>query len=173
MGLVVDLKEDIRVVGGKSPSVLRFLGLLFMDSGFLAVFLFRVYSRLYKSNILLKVLAKILWRFSVFFCGCYLQPQAKIGKGFCLPLPIGVVIGEGASIGEFVKVYQSVTLGQGSCSEYPVIKDNVTIFAATTIVGKITIGSGSIVGANSFVNKDVPSNCIIAGVPAKILKKVI
>jgi serine O-acetyltransferase len=172
MSLVIDLKEDIRMVGGKPPSFVRFLGLLFMDSGFLAVFLFRIYSRLYRNNVLLKVLAKIIWRFSVFFCGCYLQPQARIGKGFCLPHPIGVVVGEGASIGEFVKVYQSVTLGQGSCNEYPIIQDNVTIFAATTIVGKITIGSGSTVGANSFVNKDVPRDCIIAGVPAKIIRSV-
>lgn len=170
MSLILDLKEDIRMVGGKSPSVLRFLVLLFMDSGFLAVFLYRIYSRLYRRNILFKILAKVLWRISVFVCGCYLQPQAKIGKGFCLPHPIGVVVGEGVSIGEFVKVYQSVTLGKGGCDGYPIIQDKVTIYAATTIVGRITIGSKSLIGANSFVNKDAPSNCVIAGVPAKVIK---
>ncbi|MEP1444775.1 MAG: hypothetical protein ABJK37_01500 [Paraglaciecola sp.] len=172
MGLIVDLKEDIRMVGAKSPSVIRFLVLLTMDAGFLAVFLYRIYSRLYRCNILCKVLAKILWRFSVFICGCYLQPQAKIGKGFCLPHPIGVVVGEGVTIGEFVKVYQSVTLGQDSCNNYPAIQDRVTIFAATTIAGKVTINARSIVGANSFVNKDVPNDCTVAGAPAKVIRQI-
>lgn len=166
MNLLGDIKQDILMLG-KRTSFFSFLNLLIFDAGFFAVFMFRIYSRLYKRNILLKLLAKILWRINIIVSGCYLQPQASIKGGLCLPHPTGVVVGEGVVIGESVRIYQSVTLGKGSDGCYPTIQDNVVIYASSTIVGDATIGMFSIIGANAFVNKSCENHSVLAGAPAR------
>ena len=77
------------------------------------------------------------------------------------------------SIGNGCKIFQNVTLGAGK-GKYPynnpIVEDNVTIFTGAVVIGNITIGEGAIIGANAVVTKDVPPNCVCAGVPAKIIK---
>ena len=85
---------------------------------------------------------------------------------------LGIVVSREVSIGANCKIYQHVTLGAGN-NGYPEIADNVTIYANCVIVGKIKIGENSVIGAGSFVNRDIPPNCIYAGVPAKFIKKKI
>lgn len=84
---------------------------------------------------------------------------------------IGVVIGSGVKLGENIKIYQNVTIGSRYKNDFPTIKDNVIIFAYSYILGNITIGKNSIIGAYSLVIKDIPKNSIIYGIPAKIIKK--
>lgn len=172
MNFLIDIKQDILVLGkNKRVSFFRFLNLLIFDTGFFAVFMYRVYSRLYKKNFILKLLAKILWRINVAISGCYLQPQSSIKGGLCLPHPIGVVVGEGVLIGRSVRIYQSVTLGKCRDGSYPIIKDNVVIYASSTIIGNAIIGENTIVGANSFINKSCQSNSVLAGSPARNILK--
>lgn len=89
-----------------------------------------------------------------------------------LPHPIGIVIGKEAKIGNNCTIYQNVTIGVKNSEEanYPKVGDNVTIYSGCCIVGDITIGDNVIIGANSLILSDVPSDCIIAGSPAKIIK---
>ena len=82
---------------------------------------------------------------------------------------LGVVIGKGIVLGENVVIYQNVTIG-GKDGGVPIIGDNVKIFPNSVMVGNITVGEKSIIGACSFVNKNVPPNCVVARVPAKIIK---
>lgn len=85
---------------------------------------------------------------------------------------IGVVIHARAIVGRNCMIGQGVTIGgKSGWYEVPVIGDNVEISAGARILGPIKIGSNVIIGANAVVVKDVPDNCIIAGVPARIIKE--
>ena len=102
--------------------------------------------------------------------GLDIHPAAKIAGGVMIDHATGVVIGETAEIETEVSIYQGVTLGGkgfDSGKRHPNIKKGASIFAASTILGNITIGEGSIVAAGSLVLKDVNSNTTVAGVPAK------
>jgi serine O-acetyltransferase len=100
----------------------------------------------------------------------------KLGKnGIILPHPIGIVIGKYVEIGRSCIIYQNVTIGtksieDGKNRKYPRIGNNVYIGASAVIIGDITIGDNVIIGACSFVNKNIPANTIVAGNPAKLLE---
>ena len=96
---------------------------------------------------------------------CIIAPQSNISSKIKFPHPLGVVIGEGVTIGKNCCIYQNVTIGQKD-NKYPKIGNNVIIYANSVLVGDISIGDNCIIGANSFVNKSFPENSIIAGNPA-------
>lgn len=101
---------------------------------------------------------------------CRISPGARIKSGLYLPHPDGIVIGEKSIIGKNVTIYQQVTIGQNH-KKYPIIGNNVIIYAGAKIIGNVHIGDNSIIGANAVVTKDVPSNSIWGGNPARELKK--
>lgn len=96
--------------------------------------------------------------------GIYAAPTAKIGRSICLPHPTGIVIGEGAVIGDDVTIYQHVTIGRRRKSDasYPAIGDGSTIYAGAVIIGPIVIGPGSVIGANTVVAKSVPAQTVVS-----------
>jgi serine O-acetyltransferase len=101
--------------------------------------------------------------------GIEIHPAARIGEGFFIDHGMGVVIGETAEIGEDVMIYHGVTLGGRSLAKikrHPTIEDRVVIGAGAKILGPITIGRDSAVGANAVVVKDAPAESIVTGVPA-------
>lgn len=102
---------------------------------------------------------------------CVISFKASIGPKLFLPHPVGIVIGRGVKIGEKVTIYQDVTIGQNR-GGYPVIGNNVIIYAGAKIVGNIHIGNNVIIGANSVVVDSVPDNTIVAGIPAKVIKSI-
>jgi serine O-acetyltransferase len=75
-------------------------------------------------------------------------------------------------MGRNCKVYQQVTIGFNHDLKAPVIGDNVEVCCGAKVIGGITIGDNVLIGANSVVVKDVPSNCVVAGVPARIIKRL-
>ena len=99
--------------------------------------------------------------------------QAKIGKGTKFGYGgIGVVIHSKAQIGDYCSIGQQVTIGGGN-SMYPglpIIGNHVRISKGAIVFGGITIGDNAIIGANAVVNKPVPDNAVVAGVPAKIIR---
>ena len=104
-----------------------------------------------------------------FLTGIEIHPGATIGRRFFIDHGMGVVIGETAEIGEDVMIYHGVTLGGRSLAKvkrHPTIGDRVTIGAGAKILGPITIGRDSAVGANAVVVKDAPPESIVTGVPA-------
>lgn len=102
--------------------------------------------------------------------GCIIAPSAEIGENLKLPHPMGVIIGEGAKIGDNCTIYQQVTIGQKD-DKYPTLGNNVIIYAGAKVVGNIKIGNNVVIGANAVVIKDVPDNCTAVGIPARILEK--
>lgn len=100
--------------------------------------------------------------------GMIIDHRCTIGKHFRAEHPIGIVIGSGAVLGNFCKLYQNVTIGQKE-GKFPKIGDDVTIYAGACIIGDITIGNNAVIGANAVVINDVPENSIAVGVPAHII----
>lgn len=114
--------------------------------------------------------------FRIFFCnhltvGIYYLHKQKVK----FPHPVGIVIGKGVIIGKRCTIYQNVTIGTKdtknyNASKYPVIEDDVTIFANSVVFGGITIGKGAVIGTGSVVFKDVPEYSVVVGNPGKIIK---
>lgn len=101
---------------------------------------------------------------------CFVPGQAQIGKNFRLAYwGLGVVVHIKTKMGDNCKLGQNVTIG-GKGNGVPVLLDNVYVGGGSFVVGGVTLGNNVIVGANSFVDKDVPDNAIVAGSPAKIIR---
>ena len=100
--------------------------------------------------------------------GIEIHPAATIGRGFFIDHGMGVVVGETAEIGDDVTLYQGVTLGGtgfATGKRHPTVQDNVTIGSGAKLLGPITVGHGSKIGANSVVIHDVPPNSTVVGNP--------
>ena len=166
------IKEDFLVVYQKDPAIKSKIELFFNYPGVWAIFWYRLANKLYKNNF--KTLARIIMAFSQILTNIDIHPGATIGKRVFIDHGIGVVIGETAIIGDDVTIYQGVTLGGVSLNKgkrHPTIEDNVIIGGGAKVLGDITIGKGSKIGANSVVVKDVPPYSTVVGIPGKIVKR--
>jgi serine O-acetyltransferase len=115
----------------------------------------------------------LMTRLTEIFTGIQLHPSAQIGRGLYMPHFAGIVVGEGVVIGDNCDIYQHTTLGYSGLDTemggYPIIGDRVLILAGAVITGKITVGSDTLIGANTVVIKSVPDRAVVGGVPARIL----
>ncbi len=93
-----------------------------------------------------------------------------IGEGLFIQHGIATIIAA-KSIGINCWINQQVTIGYSYDTDSPVLLDNVRIYAGAQVIGKLTIGNNSQVGANAVVVKSVPDNCVVVGVPAYIVKR--
>jgi serine O-acetyltransferase len=173
---MIKLKEYLveEVLNGSEIYLaLRLIKIVLFGSGGQKVTLwYRLSKCLYDKKI--KRLSLYLFRRLEKGYGVYISPNAVIGIGLKLPHPTGIVIGDGVVIGRNCIIYQQVTfggarLGDAKDSNYPHIGDNVIFFAGAKIIGKISIKSNCIVGANSVVIKDVREGCTVVGIPARII----
>lgn len=156
------------------PAARNRLNVLLNYPGLHAMFFYRINHFLWKIH--LKILARFLSQLARFFTGIEIHPGAVIGKRLFIDHGMGVVIGETTIIGNDCQLYQGVTLGGVGTGEHkvkrhPTLMNNVMISAGAKIIGDVTIGDNSIVGASSVVLKDVPPNCTVVGVPGRIVKE--
>jgi serine O-acetyltransferase len=106
--------------------------------------------------------------------GVDIHPAATLGAGLFIDHATGVVIGETAEVGTDVTIYHGVTLGGTSLhhgKRHPTIGDRVTIGAGAKILGPITIGAGSRIGANAVVVKPVPPDSVVVGIPGQVIHR--
>ena len=97
-----------------------------------------------------------------------LSKKAEISSDIWFPHPHNIIVGGTTRIGKKCVIYHDVTLGQNR-GEYPIVGEDVIIYAGAKVIGKVTIEDGAIIGANAVVTKNVPKNAIVAGIPAKII----
>lgn len=132
---------------------------------------YRVANWLYRHHI--PILPRIIWKLQYLLFNCSVPASCIIGEGTKFGYGgIAVVIHSRSVIGKNCLIGQGVTIGgKSGWYEVPVIGDNVHISAGAKIIGPVRIGDNVEIGANCVVVKDVPSNCVVAGVPAKILRE--
>lgn len=164
------LKEDVEVVFEQDPAARTYLEVILTYSGLHAIWAHRIAHALYKRKWFF--LARVLSQTSRFFTGIEIHPGATIGRRFFIDHGMGVVIGETCEIGDNVSVFQGVTLG-GTGKEkgkrHPTIKDNCLIATGAKVLGSITVGENSKIGAGSVVLKDVPGNSTVVGIPGRVV----
>ncbi|MBL8868312.1 MAG: hypothetical protein JNK90_00905 [Planctomycetaceae bacterium] len=115
------------------------------------------------------ILQLLLGHWQVSRGNCQISPKAVIGKRLKLQHPIGVVIGQGCTIGNDVSLWQNVTLGNdGRDVGYPCLEDNVRIFAGSMVIGNVVVGASATVGAMSLVTSDIPPDSVAYGIPARV-----
>lgn len=140
--------------------------------GVLAIIYHRIAHEFYKKD--LSLLARIIAEISHSKTGIDIHPGAQIGQGFFIDHGTGVVIGETCIIGRNVRIYQAVTLGakrfeidedgrlQKEYARHPIVEDNVVIYAGATILGRITIGRGAVIGGNVWITQSVEPNSFVS-----------
>ena len=162
-------RADIRAVFERDPAA-RNIWEVLTYAGLHATIHHRIAHRLWRWK--LKFAARLVSQMSRFFTGIEIHPGATIGKGFFIDHGMGVVIGETAEIGDNVLLYHGVTLGGVSLEKkkrHPTIENNVVIATGAKVLGAITIGENSRIGANAVVLKDVPPNATVVGIPGRVV----
>lgn len=171
MGLISDLKEQVKVAKERDPAAVSTAEILLTYAGIHAILAYRVANWLFKHKV--PFLPRAISQFNRFLTGIEIHPGAKIGKRLFIDHGAGVVIGETSVIGDDVTLYQGVTLG-GTGKErgkrHPTIGSNVVISAGAKVLGSITIGNNVIIGAGAVVIKSVPDRCTVVGIPGRIVK---
>lgn len=164
------IKEDFLEPKRQDPAFNSIIEIFFNYPGVWAVINHRFAHFFYTKGF--KRLARVMAGISRFFTGVDLHPAAKLGRRVFLDHATGIVIGETAEIGDRVLLYQGVTLGGVSLDKgkrHPTLKEGVVVGGGAKILGNITIGKNSKIGANSVVVKNVPANCTAVGIPARVL----
>lgn len=164
------LREDIDVIFDQDPAARSYLEVILTYSGLHAIWAHRLAHGLYKRKFFF--LARFISQISRFLTGIEIHPGAKIGRRFFIDHGMGVVIGETCEIGDNVTLFQGVTLG-GTGKEkgkrHPTLEDNALIATGAKVLGSITIGKDSKVGAGSVVLHDVPPNSTAVGIPGRVV----
>ncbi|MCS1352512.1 serine O-acetyltransferase [Mechercharimyces sp. CAU 1602] len=166
------LRSDIEAVFDRDPAARNTFEVILTSSGLHAIWGHRIAHFFYRKK--LRLLARVLSQFMRFLTGIEIHPGAKIGKGFFIDHGMGVVIGETCEIGDYVTVFQGVTLG-GTGKErgkrHPTVKDHAMIASGAKVLGSMTIGENAKIGAGSVVLKEVPPNSTVVGVPGRVVIK--
>ena len=163
-------KEDVDVVFEQDPAARSFLEVILTYSGLHAIWAHRLAHFFFKNKLFF--LARVISQVSRFFTGIEIHPGAVIGRRFFIDHGMGVVIGETCIIGDNVTIFQGVTLGgtgKENGKRHPTLEDNVLVATGAKVLGSITIGEGSKVGAGSVVLKTVPPNSTVVGIPGKVV----
>jgi serine O-acetyltransferase len=169
-GWVARLREDIDAARARDPAVRTTAEVLLSYPGLHAAWVHRLTHRLWQQD-RTKLLARLISQFARFATGIEIHPGATIGRRFFIDHGMGVVIGETATVGDDVMLYQGVTLGGTSLlpgRRHPTLQDGVTVGSGARILGPITVGARSKVGANAVVVRDVPADSVVVGVPGVV-----
>jgi serine O-acetyltransferase len=164
--------EDARAAWRGDPSCRHPIEALYAFPGIFAVTRHRIASILYHLDI--PLLPRLIAENAHHRTGIDIHPGATIGREFFIDHGTGIVIGETAIVGNRVTLYQGVTLGAKSfpvdpqgrlvkgLPRHPIIEDDVTIYASATVLGRITVGRGSVIGGNVWLTHSVPPNSRVA-----------
>jgi serine O-acetyltransferase len=164
------MKQDIEAVRDRDPAARNTLEIVLAYPGLHALWMHRLAHLLWNMDV--PVVPRLISHINRLLTGIEIHPGAKFGKGVFIDHGMGVVIGETSEIGDYVTLYQGVTLG-GTGKEkgkrHPTIGRNVVIAAGAKVLGPITVGDDSKVGAGAVVIRDVPPQCTVVGIPGRVV----
>ncbi|SEO66488.1 serine O-acetyltransferase [Halogranum amylolyticum] len=164
VSLVSRFVEDIRTAQAKDPAARGPLEVLLTYPGLHAIWLYRVAHVLWEGG--LRLPARLLSHLARGLTGVEIHPAATIGRRFFIDHGMGVVVGETAEIGDDVLMYHGVTLGGNSMrreKRHPTVEDDAVLGANSTLIGAITVGEDTRIGAGAVVSDDVPAGATIVG----------
>jgi serine O-acetyltransferase len=153
------------------PAAKSNLEVILAYPGFHAVIFHQLSSRFYDRR--MYVTARVISHIARVLTGIEIHPGAKIGKRLFIDHGFGVVIGETAEVGDDVMLYQGVTLGSTTKERgkrHPTVGDRVVVGAGATVLGDISLGNDSRVGAGAVVVHSVPAGATAVGIPGKVVK---
>jgi serine O-acetyltransferase len=156
------LTQDVKAMHEGDPASKSREEVIRAYPGFIAIAAYRIAHELYRLDVL--NIPRMITEYAHSITGIDIHPAASIGHHFCIDHGTGVVIGETAVIGNYVKIYQGVTLGalsvkkkDASQKRHPTIEDHVVLYAGATILGGDTvIGESSVIGGNVWLTRSVP-----------------
>ena len=167
------IQQDLRAVFDRDPAARTTLEVFLTYAGFQALLAHRLAHRLWKMR--LRLVGRLVSQVARWVTGVEIHPSASIGHGFFIDHGMGVVIGETAEIGDYVTLFQGVTLG-GTGKEkgkrHPTLGNHVVVGSGAKVLGNIRIGDSVKIGANSVVLRSVPSNSTVTGIPGRIVKSI-
>ncbi len=166
------MRRDVAAVRERDPAARSGAEVIFCYPGLHAVWGHRLANQLWRAEH--RLAARFISSVVRAWTAVDIHPAATIGSGLFIDHAIGVVIGETAEIGTDVTIYQGVTLG-GTALEagkrHPTVGDRVTLGAGAKVLGPVTIGAGSRIGANAVVVRDVPPDSVVVGVPGQVIAR--
>ena len=166
------LREDIAAFRDRDPAAHSALEIMLLYPGFKAVRRHRWAHWFYTHKMFF--IARAISQATVRKTGIEIHPGAKIGRRFVIDHGTGVVIGETTEIGDDVLIYQGVTLGgtgKDKGKRHPTIGNNVMISSGAKVLGPFKVGDNSRIAAGAVVLDEVPPDCTVVGVPARVVKK--
>jgi serine O-acetyltransferase len=165
------IRQDLKAIFDRDPAATSTLEVILTYAGFHALLAYRISHRLQAMGV--PFIPRVISQLARVLTGIEIHPSAKIGTGFFIDHGMGVVIGETAEVGDYVTLFQGVTLG-GTGKErgkrHPTLGNHVVVGAGAKILGGIKVGDNVKIGANSVVLKNVPANSTVIGVPARVIK---
>jgi serine O-acetyltransferase len=167
-----EMRRDVRAALDRDPAARSALEVILCYPGVHAIWGHRASRWLWRRDA--RLAARVLAELTRALTGVEIHPAATLGPGLFIDHAAGVVIGETVEVGTDVTIYQGVTLGGVSLKavkRHPTIGDRVVIGAGAKILGPVTVGSGSRVGANAVVVKPVPPDSVVVGVPGQVIDR--
>ena len=164
------IKSDIAIIRERDPAAKGILEIFLCYPGFQAIFMHRLTHKLWKLKF--PLIPRILSQINRSLTGIEIHPGARIGKKVFIDHGMGVVIGETAEIGNNCLLYQGVTLGgtgKNHGKRHPTLKENVVVGAGAKVLGSITVGANTRIGAGSVVVRSVKENSTVVGVPGRVV----
>ena len=164
------LKYEIENILEKDPAAKSWIEVILLYPSIHAIILYRIAHFLYNHKIYF--ISRAISQIARLFTGIEIHPGAKIGRRLFIDHGMGVVIGETTEIGDNVTLYQGVTLGgtgKDTGKRHPTLENDVVVGAGAKVLGPIKIGTGSKIGANAVVLKDVLANATAVGIPARVI----
>ena len=164
------MAADLAIIKERDPAARSTLEILLCYPGFHALVMHRISHRLWRLGV--PLLPRLLSQVGRLFTGIEIHPGARIGRGVFIDHGMGVVIGETAVIGDHCLLYQGVTLGgtgKQHGKRHPTLKENVVVGAGAKVLGAITVGANTRIGAGSVLLRDVASDSTVVGIPGRVI----
>ena len=164
------IKSDFSIIKERDPAARGILEILICYPGFQALVMHRISHKLWEYKI--PLIPRVLSQLTRFFTGIEIHPGAQIGRGVFIDHGMGVVIGETSQIGNRCLLYQGVTLGgtgKDHGKRHPTLEENVVVGAGAKVLGAITVGTNTRIGAGSVVVRNVEADSTVVGIPGRVV----